>query len=141
MKKTCTAPKVHEIVLELLKNKKGKLLDAGAGKGELSTKLKDLGFEVYACDKNPTQFKAEGIKCKFVDLNKNLPYPGNSFDYVICIEVIEHLENPWNLIRELHRITKKNKTLILSTPNLQNWYSRLYFLLTSKFPYFRKKGY
>lgn len=44
-----------------------------------------------------------------------LPYKSNSFDLVICTEVLEHLENPKKAYRELIRVSKKY--VLLSVPN------------------------
>ena len=64
-----TASNVHEVVLDLLKNeKRGKLLDLGAGEGALSKGLLEIGFEVECCDFNPERFKI-AKKCEIVNLN------------------------------------------------------------------------
>lgn len=47
-----TVPNVHEPVLNMVKKeKRGRVLDAGAGQGALTKKLIELGFEVEACDR------------------------------------------------------------------------------------------
>jgi 2-polyprenyl-3-methyl-5-hydroxy-6-metoxy-1,4-benzoquinol methylase len=132
--KSFTEENIHDKVIQFLKNEeRGVLLDIGAGTGALSQKMLDEGFNVMACDLNPHNFiPKQDIACKQADLNNALPYEDKTFNYVVGTEVIEHLENPWYLIRELHRITKENAIVILSTPNLHNWYVRLLFLLTSK---------
>lgn len=45
----------------------------------------------------------------------DLPYKSNSFDLVVCTEVLEHLENPKKAYRELVRVSKKY--ILLSVPN------------------------
>jgi 2-polyprenyl-3-methyl-5-hydroxy-6-metoxy-1,4-benzoquinol methylase len=44
-----------------------------------------------------------------------LPYKANSFDLVVCTEVLEHLENPRKAYRELLRVSRKY--VLLSVPN------------------------
>lgn len=128
----------HNAVTIILRGeKRGIVLDAGAGEGTLSKLLKQAGFNVVACDINPEQFKIG--RCKKVDLNQDLPYPNNSFDYITCVEVIEHLENPHHLIREFSRTIKKNGLLIITTPNIMNIFSRLKFLLRGEFFCFSKR--
>ncbi|WP_013323763.1 class I SAM-dependent methyltransferase [Gloeothece verrucosa] len=128
-----TQESIHQTILDLLKDEnKGLLLEIGAYKGYLTQKIQNEGFKVMACDLNPQNFiPKEEITCQKVDLNKTLPYEDETFDYIVGAEVIEHIENPWHLIRELYRITKPNGIVILSTPNLHNWYVRLGFLLNS----------
>ena len=133
-----TAPGVHEAVLEMMeKSKKGRVLDAGAGEGALTKRLLDMGFDVEACDLDPDRFKVSSINCRNVDLNEDLPYESKSFDYVISIETIEHLHDPWHLISECGRILRKDGWLILTTPNIMSITSRLRFFLFGEFSYFR----
>lgn len=128
-----TDERIHSRFISLLRDeKRGKLLDLGAGTGAFSKKLKAEGFDVTACDINPANFGLESITCKAVDLNATFPFGDAEFDYVVSAEVIEHIENPWFFLREIHRITKPGAAVILSTPNLHNWYVRLYFALTSR---------
>jgi len=128
-----TDQRIHSRFIGLLSGaKRGKLLDVGAGTGAFSRKLKSEGFDVTACDISPQNFLADGVVCKKADLNVAFPFDDAEFDYVVSAEVIEHIENPWFFVRELYRITKPGGTVIISTPNLHNWYVRLYYALTSK---------
>lgn len=45
----------------------------------------------------------------------NLPFPDNSYEVVICREVLEHVENPFVVMAELHRVLAPGGTLLLST--------------------------
>lgn len=122
-------PGVHEKVLSLLVNEqKGKVLDAPAGSGALSRKLRNMGFEVIAADLNPDTFKATEVNFQKVDLNNDLPFPDNFFNYIVCVEGIEHLENPFHLLREFERVLCKGGKLILTTPNVLNIYYRIRYL-------------
>lgn len=123
------APGVHRRVLDLMRNEpRGRVLDLGAGKGNISTELKKLDFHVIACDINPQLFRIKGIRCDYADLNQKLPYETESFDYVMCVEVIEHLENPHHVIREIARVLRPEGKVVVTTPNIANFYSRLHFL-------------
>lgn len=110
------------------------LLDVGAGEGYFLQALSDtlqtnrissMQDRLSACDLNPHLFKYQGIECKKADLNQPLPYPDNTFDYVISIEVIEHLENQFSFVRELSRILKPGGKVFVTTPNILNINSRL----------------
>lgn len=118
-----------------------KLLDAGAGKGSLSYLAKRNGKKPIACDINPSQFKVKGVRCDKVDLNQKLNYPSNFFDIVGACEVIEHIDNQALFIDEVYRIIKPGGHFIFSTPNIHNWYCKLYFLLKNQFPGFTDGDY
>jgi len=46
------------------------------------------------------------------------PYPDESFDTIICCELLEHLQkDPMHMMSEIHRVLKANGTLVLTTPN------------------------
>jgi SAM-dependent methyltransferase len=47
----------------------------------------------------------------------NLPFPDQTFDYVVSIDVHEHLENPHPFTRELWRIAKSSGKVIVTVPN------------------------
>jgi SAM-dependent methyltransferase len=46
----------------------------------------------------------------------SIPVPNNSFDVVLCTEVLEHVPEPIAAIKELHRILKIDGLLFLSAP-------------------------
>lgn len=46
-----------------------------------------------------------------------LHFPNNSFEAVSLLEVIEHVENPSQVLREIYRVLKKDGKLFLTTPN------------------------
>ena len=131
---------VHEKVLELLAGRfEGKLLDAPSGQGRLSLALKAKGFDVLALDIAPPNLEGWGVTCQEADLNKALPCPDAAFDAAVCVEGIEHLENPHALVREFGRVLAPGGTLLVTTPNIQNMASRLKFFLFGSFRYFNAK--
>lgn len=97
------------------------VLDAGCGEGFTMDKL----------SKNGIGEKIEGVeyskdaillgKKLFPDLTfkkgsaYDMPYENNSFDLVICTEVLEHLDTPSKALKEILRVSKKY--LIISVPN------------------------
>ena len=47
---------------------------------------------------------------------KKIPFKNETFDNALCLEVLEHVYNFQNLIKEINRVLKKNGILILSVP-------------------------
>ena len=106
-----------------LKNKK--ILDIPAGNGLVSLELKKLGAEIFSADIN--EESSEYIQ---IDMENRLPFENESFDAVVCLEGIEHIFHPEKLFAELARVLKKGGLLIISTPNVQSFYSRFQLLCT-----------
>ncbi len=124
----------HDQVIKMMDQEpRGKVLDVPTGTGIFADRLRKMRFEVSCCDINPSFFSVPDLKVEIGDLNQSLPYPDDFFDYVVCLEGIEHTENPSNAIREFRRILKKGGKLFLSTPNFLNIERRLRFLFTGTF--------
>lgn len=124
----------HDKVIEMMeKEPRGKVLDIPTGTGVLGDRLSRMGFEVSCCDINPYFFSAPDLKCEIGDLNSSLPYSDHSFDYLICLDGLEHTENPFNAIREFGRILRKSGKIFISLPNSLNIERRLRFLFTGTF--------
>lgn len=117
----------HQKVVEVFKRycPYGSILDAGAGGGDISRKLRDAGYEVTAVDIRPTPFHEDGISWRSADLNEPLPFQDLTFDGVLCANAIEHLEDPSFFVRESYRILKERGKLLITTPNVLNLKSRL----------------
>ncbi len=139
-----TSFNVHETIIGMLGPGRGRrALDVGAGFGMLSEKLSAAGYDVRACELDPVRarhMRKLGIKCDVLDLNRKLPYGDASFDLVTCSDVIEHLKNPCMAIEEISRVARKGATVVITIPNILNWYSRLKFLVSGEYNnYFTRK--
>jgi SAM-dependent methyltransferase len=121
---------VHDTVVDILRPlARGKLLDAPAGEGALAARLIEIGFQVRCCDLYPEVFRLQSVEVKRADLSATLPYPDNAFDYVTCVEGLEHIENPQQAVREFARVLRPGGHLITSVPNIMNIEERLKWLL------------
>ena len=129
-----TNPAIIRSVLELLEDVPAegrRVLDVSCKRGEILTALKARGFAVQGTQFAPDAPEVDGIPVdRGVDLIKGLPYPPESFDVVLLVEVIEHLENHRAAISELARVLKPGGILVLTTPNVMRIKSRLHFFLS-----------
>lgn len=133
-----------QIATELLGTlpKNAKILDLGAGEGALSERLADLGFHVTAADKDEENFKS--TKASFTKINFDslediqvfTEKHQNEFDAVLGIEVIEHVQDQWQYVRQLMQMVKKDGLILITTPNTASWLSRVLFLLSGRFHQF-----
>lgn len=127
-----TMPGIHEKFLGFFQKKTEptnlKILDLGAGHGALTQKLYDMGYDVHACDLFPEAFEFDKVECKKVDITDSFPYPDNTFDLVVSIEVTEHILDHNNFFSETSRILKPKGKLYISTPNILSMKSRIKFL-------------
>ncbi len=107
-----------------------KMLDLSCGDGETARLLARLGYRVVATDYGPPPPMTDIERVGGVDLNHLLPFQQSSFDAVDLVEVIEHIENQPQLIREIARVLRPGGRVLISTPNILNVVSRLRFLFT-----------
>lgn len=104
------------------------VLDMPAGNGLFADQLRQAGFKVTCGD-----FNSERPDYVYVNMEEKLPFDDETFDFVTCMEGIEHVINPHQLVAELSRVVKKGGQVIITMPNVQNFYSRLKFLFTGIF--------
>jgi len=124
---------LETIVLKLNSfEKKGKVLNLGGGVGQVSNIIEALGFDTTNVDIELDKENSKNIK---FDLNGNetLKLEEKSFDHVVCQEIIEHVENPWKLLRLAKQFLKPGGKIFLTTPNIQSHRSKKLF---SKLGYF-----
>lgn len=131
----------HESALEMIGD--GSVLDLGCGDGVFldSLRLRKNNLESEGLDISQEAIKksrAKGHKAELFDFSDSeLPYLDDSFDYVVMLDVLEHLYNPVSLLSEARRVTKK--FVILSVPNFSSLPARLQVVL-GKVPENNKQG-
>ena len=129
---------IHETVARILDPfPRGKLLDVPAGEGALSARLSKLGFHVQACDLYPEIFRLSEIEVRRGDLSSVLPYRDTEFQFITCLEGLEHIENPHQAIREFARLLAPGGHLVLSVPNILNIEERIKWLLNGYTSHFK----
>jgi ubiquinone/menaquinone biosynthesis C-methylase UbiE len=111
------------------------LLDVGCGDGSRTIRIAEYfdidTSRVYGIDKEGSYLEEcrNSLNTQKLDLEcENIPHSNDSFDLVICNQVLEHLKNYKKVIDELIRVTKKEAYLLVGIPNLAHLINRIYLL-------------
>jgi len=107
-----------------------KLLDIGCFPGHLAVLAANRGYSVFGINSNIEEDKVyekfnermikKGIPVSICNVEtETFPFDKESFDVVLCCELIEHLYiNPYHMLKETFRVLKRGGLFILTTPNL-----------------------
>lgn len=115
----------YKIVLNFLGDIKGKnVVDIGAGDCALTSLIAEKEAKVIAVDNSKEgleygkdNFEKKKLKGEFLITDVyNIPLADASADVVVSSDVIEHLDNPEKLLKEVSRILKTGGQIIISTP-------------------------
>lgn len=121
----------HAVVFEMLREalNGGVVLDIPCGSGAFTKRLLDAGYEVIAADiaSHPAVPDEQFMQA---DMNKPLPLENESVDAIVSIEGIEHIERPFDFVRECRRVLKEGQPFYLTTPNISSLRSRWRWFLT-----------
>ncbi|MBN1902354.1 class I SAM-dependent methyltransferase [Candidatus Sumerlaeota bacterium] len=105
-------------------NSKGEVaLDIGSGPGFFTRILTEKGWNAHVVDvdegnlEEAQKFASRTFHGDAVNILQNLP--DNSYDFILSLEIIEHLDknNGRKLLYHIHRILKPGGALLISTPN------------------------
>ena len=103
--------------------KSGYVLDVGCGNGIISMALGQLGYQVQGVDVSEKAIQTaqqnntlKNVTFETIDA-ANLVLPTDTYDVIVCSEVLEHLEQPSALLEVLHQALKDEGKLIVTVPN------------------------
>ena len=73
--------------------------------------------------------RSGGLDARVIGDAGELPFPDESFDHVVCVEVFEHLFAPQRAAAEIRRVLRPGGRLVASAPNIAYWRLRASLLL------------
>lgn len=117
---------VRKDILPLLPTKLSKVLDIGCGTGNSLKWVKDncacewiggveLNPEAAAEARNKLDDLYEG-NIEHIDL----PIKPSTLDLILCLDILEHLINPWGVVSRLQKLLKPGGAFVVSLPNIRN---------------------
>ena len=104
----------------------GRVLDIGCGRGTLLSELADRGFEVHGTEVSRAAVEGADSRAE-IRIASNLAaaeYPEDHFDLVILWHVLEHLPDPRETVREIHRVLRPGGEVVIAVPNFSSWQAR-----------------
>lgn len=113
-------------ILELLPEKADRVLEIGCA--DVSTlvwireKLSSSwvgGVELFEEAAEKARKRVDWVAYGNIETMK-LPFEAASMDLILCLDVLEHLVDPWAVVRDLHRLLKPGGTFIASIPNVRH---------------------
>ena len=120
---------VLKLAEELLADKpSARVLDIGGGMGRIAVPLATR-HQVHLSDISQAMLaqandaaKAANIPANYfttsiVDASRPLPFEDASFDLVICLDLLVHLPDPQEAVRELHRVLKPGGAALIDASN------------------------
>jgi len=97
--------------------------DIGCGVGSNLSLLLSMGFEVIGIDSEMYSLSLAKRRLSTISLINGdllkLPFKTDSLDLIIATDVLEHLQDDTNGIKEIHRVLKKEGVVVLTVPAFQ----------------------
>lgn len=113
-----------KVLFDNLPKKFNNILDIGCGSNPWFSnfnKNKLINAKIVGVDSENINFinKNKLLDFKFVNLKilKILPFKNEAFDLITMLAVLEHLDYPEEIVKEIYRILEPNGTLIITTPS------------------------
>ena len=118
---------VRKDIAPLLPSRSDEVLELGCGAGGTLGWLKSDGYAQHTtgmelCAEPASIARTRVDKVLEGDVNATMgQLPVEGFDLVLCLDVLEHLVDPWETVKRLYGLTRTGGTLIVSLPNIQHY--------------------
>ena len=120
-----------KLLTHISKRPAGLLVDLGCSDGKLSSEFRQFGHTVVGVDIHQASGVTDNVDQFIIaNLDQGLPteLPSN-IDIAVCADVLEHVREPEELLRELAKRLNRGGVVVASIPNFGHWYPRLRTIL------------
>jgi len=117
---------VRREICDLIPTGLNNLLDVGCGEGATGAFLRDEGYCKWVCGLEMHPAAAEIARQRLDQLIEgnvdtlNIPFGARSIDIILCLDILEHLPDPWRTLRRVSEFLAPGGVLIASVPNVRN---------------------
>lgn len=137
---------IRSEILPLLPQHCERVLEVGCGSGETLLWLKAQkpdcqwlgGVELFAQSGALAQPRLDWFCAGNIE-QLDLDIPPGSLDVILCLDVLEHLIDPWRVIAKLHQLLKPEGHIIASIPNIRYYSASLDLVIRGNWNY-QKEG-
>ncbi len=105
-------------ILKTVPYVKGRLLDIGCGEKQYLDIFSPHTVSYTGIDIPQSLHKKDAVDI-FANAH-HLPFKKNTFDTILCLEILEHVKQPLEVLKEIYRVLKSGCVLVLSAP--QNYW-------------------
>lgn len=109
---------ITRLVADFKASEDFRILDAGCGTGQMLKHLEDLG-DAVGIDTSAQAIsfaQSRGVKNLVLGSITAVPFPDATFDCVVALDVIEHVDDDIGILKALHDVTKPGGHLIVTVP-------------------------
>lgn len=115
-------PAIYAELIDQRVDDRSRVLDIGCGHADLLQDVVARTRRVFGIDVDHAAMRQNTtIPHTAVATGERLPFADGSFDVVVLAWVLEHLERPVTVFREIHRVLDEGGTVIFVTPNAWNY--------------------
>ena len=129
---------IRNDIIELIQCNNCNILEIGCGEGNTLVELKKQGKAKFIVGIDIVDLNQSSKLDKFIlaDIeNDNIELPEEYFDIIICADVLEHLKDPWSVLRKIRKFLKPNGILLASIPNVREIKTLISIVIKGDFKY------
>lgn len=131
----------HEVLAHLADGPFDRVLEVGCGEGATLAAAREQGLarwvggiELFPDAADVARSRLDQVWTGNIE-DMPVPVEDESLDVILCLDVLEHLRDPWHIVAELHKKVRPGGRMIATIPNIRHRSVVLDLLLRGNFEY------